>query len=172
MLKKIQDIWLHSSKNVKLLIIALLSAGLFGSAAVKATEQSKIVENQYIPFETTYVDDESQDMGTNSTIEQGQLGEKNVTYVVSKVAGVQLSKKFEFEKVIKKPVPAKVNKGIIEVKPTHEDISIQYTTIEKADPSSPQGSRKTVQVEQQGEKNMAFAERLLRVIFLGKREKK
>lgn len=73
--------------------------------------KEEVVYNQDIPRETTYVDNPNKYVGSNAVIDSGYDGEKEVTAIVTKVNGQEVSREIINEKVIKEPKNKVVNKG-------------------------------------------------------------
>lgn len=69
------------------------------------------VETESIPYETTYEDDSSLEKGKEQTVTGGEDGQKEVTYQITRVDGVEESREAVSENVTKEAVNAVVRRG-------------------------------------------------------------
>ena len=78
---------------------------------LSVTIKEEIVYKDSIPRETKYIDNAEKYVGSNTTIENGYDGEKEVTAVVTKINGNEIARDVINEKVLKEPKEKVVERG-------------------------------------------------------------
>lgn len=88
---------------------------------VKRVTFDTVVEKEAVAYETTRENDSSLEKGREEVSVKGEDGEKEVTYRVTYVDGVEKSRKKKDEKVVKEPVNEVVRVGTKEEAPKPKD---------------------------------------------------
>lgn len=91
--------------------------------AASSTRVETITENERIPYEVEYIEDDSLDYGKTSIRSSGTEGTRAVTYKVTFKGDKEVTKEYVGSKVIMKPVNKVVAKGTKPVWRCHDTTS-------------------------------------------------
>lgn len=95
-------------------VVALLVLGVIGVVAgvnSNATKTKSVTETERIPYNTTYVDDETLAQGKSETRTAGVYGTRTNTYKVTTKGGKETSRELVESSVIQEPRDAVVARG-------------------------------------------------------------
>jgi len=95
---------------------------------VKVLITKEVHKNEKISYKTEYVNDSSMFKGDTKVKQEGQEGQKSVTYLITESSGVQTKKEVVAEKVLKDPVNKIILKGT-KVVPSRGTGSLAWPTI-------------------------------------------
>lgn len=125
----------------------------------KVTEVKEEKEKESVPYEIIEKEDPDLDRGTRLVEQTGVEGEKDVTYEVTYVNGVETEREIISEKVVKEPISEIVLVGIKDIVVVIEEESteeIPYEIVEKEDPNLEKGQKLVVQDGASGEKTVVY----------------
>lgn len=95
---------------------------------VKVIITKEVNQKESIPYQTEYINDSSMYKGDTKVKQQGQEGQKSVTYMVTEASGSQIKKEVVSEEVITEPVNHVVIKGT-KVIPSRGTGSLSWPTV-------------------------------------------
>lgn len=126
-IKKGDTLWSIARKNnMKVADILAVNPGLKENTILKIGSEIKLaevrpivnvvaeyekIENKAVPFEIQYVNDSKMPIGTTKVVQEGEEGEKEVTYKVTTLNGVNILTEVVKTEVIKEPKVKIIHQG-------------------------------------------------------------
>jgi len=130
----------------------IVEVGTAAPVVEPVTETVEETEQKEIPFDTIYRDNANLTTGTETVVQEGQTGTKEVTYEVTYQDGVETNRTVVEEAVITEPVDRIIERGTIVVTTETDTVTevIPFETIRQDNPELPVGTEQVIQEGQDG----------------------